>query len=405
VRYVAGLCFFWFFGYFLSLKLRSKPKTAFKSKSAIWNQTKNQTLKCEAIKTTEKNQEQPNIEQHEKTEFKAIIDYAMLNGGIGFTAMKGFGKTRTLFSIANYLQQQPKVRVLIFDPSDAWLYGYSRIPVFNIADSDITIKEQKTSIDIEQFTFNNWQLVKLALEAHKDILFRLKSKSPSKRGFAIRSIINYLDDQQRLEKEQSPTHENKFSIAYVIEEFSDCMNNRLTARLEAETFLSLFNEGRNFSEAFFTCQQYEQDSAKTLRVKQISALGKLSESQKMPYHRKLERLYNLNLSDMKQRTWLIEGKIITVPNWSQVGKPYIINRALRAKYSQQPQPKKIGFWKNALKTLALLPIAIIFNGTINQQPPQQEDKELELSREDESELDLYMCDNEESDVMFPTDNP
>jgi len=303
--------------------------------------------------TANENQNKVNIQQHEKTEFESIIDYAMLNGGIGFMAMKGFGKTRTLFSIANYLQQQPKIRVLIFDPSDAWLYSYSKIPVFNIADNDITIKEQKTSMDMEQFSFNTWKLTELALRSNKDLLIRLKSKSPSKRGFAIRTIINYLDDLQRSEKERSPTHENKFSIAYIIEEFSDCMNNRLTARLEAETFLSLFNEARNFSEAFFTCQQYECDSAKTLRVKQISALGKLSESQKMPYHRKLERLYNLNLSDMKPRTWLIEGKKITVPNWSQVGKPFIINRTLRAQYSQTQQKKKYPSFAKAL-TLTLL---------------------------------------------------
>jgi len=286
------------------------------------------------------NQNQPNIDNHSNSEFEAIINLAVKSGGLSLTAMKGWGKTRFLFSMANHLQQQPQTRVLIFDPSDAWLYGYSKIPTCNICEGDITLSEVKTSQDLEVFSFNNWKLVELALNSHKDLLFRLKSKSPSKRGYAIRQIINWLDDKQRLEKEQSPIHENKFRIAYFIEEFEDCFNNRLTARLEAETFLSLFNEARNFNESFFTCQQYEQDSAKTLRVKQISALGKLSESQKMPYHRKLERLYNINLSDMQPKTWLIEGKMITAPDWKQQLKPYIINRQLRAKFSQPQQNEK-----------------------------------------------------------------
>lgn len=284
-----------------------------------------------------------NIPDHSKSDFQAMIDDCMKNGGLGLTACKGYGKSRFLFNCAHYLQQQPNVRVLIFDGSDSWLYGFNKIPTFNISENDITINQVKTSLDIEQFTFNNWALVKFALRNYKDVLFRLKTKSPSKRGFAVRQIVNFLDDLQRQEKEQSPTHENKQSIAFFCEEFENCFSNRQTLRLDAENFKTAFNEARNFSEAFFTCQQYEQDSAKTLRVKQVNGLGQLNETQKMPYHRKLERELNINLSDMKPRTWLIGEKLITVPTWTQSGKPIIINRLLREKFnSQQPQPQKQG---------------------------------------------------------------
>jgi len=125
----------------------------------------------------------------------------------------------------------------------------------------------------------------------------------------------------------------------------------------------------------------------------------------MPYHRKLERLYNVNLSDMKPRTWLIEGKIITVPTWKQSGKPYIINRQLNAKYQlpQQPKHKKPSFWK----TLFMLPLAILTAGSAPQ--TQNSDKEnLDQSvyypddptqtQEDDMEEDLGLL--EEDDDLW-----
>lgn len=59
---------------------------------------------------------------------------------------------------------------------------------------DITAKDTRHTLEMEHYNFNNWRLVETALSNHDDILFRLKTKKPSKRGFAIRSIINYLDD-------------------------------------------------------------------------------------------------------------------------------------------------------------------------------------------------------------------
>ena len=232
---------------------------------------------------------QSNIQQHGKSEFQAIVQQGLREGGIQLTAMKGYGKTRFLFSMAQYLQSLPTVRTIIFDGSMAWLFGYSKIATFNINECDIQLSEVKSTMDIETYQFNNWQLIKLALSSQKDLLIRLKTKSPSKRGFAIRSIINYLDDLQRAEKEQSATHENSKKIAFFIEEFEDAFNNRSTVRLEAETFLTTFNEARNFSESFFTCSQRENDCSKTLRVKQLMAYGKIPESDKTPYHRRLEK--------------------------------------------------------------------------------------------------------------------
>jgi hypothetical protein len=44
----------------------------------------------------DKNTEQSNIQQHDKTEFEAMVDNAFLSGGMGLTAMKSWGKSRFL---------------------------------------------------------------------------------------------------------------------------------------------------------------------------------------------------------------------------------------------------------------------------------------------------------------------
>jgi hypothetical protein len=337
-----------------------------------------------------------NISEHGKTAFQKMVDNAMLNGGIQLIAMKNFGKTRFLFSMADYLQSKADCRVLIFDGSEAWLYGYSGIPVFDVNEEDITVNHQKTAFDMEQFQLNNFEMVKFALRSYKDILFRLKSKNPSKRGYFIRTVINYLDDYQRKEKAVSAKHENSKKIAYFIEEFENCFNGRSTLRLDAETFLTTFNEARNFNEAFFTCSQRETDCSKTLRTKQLMAYGKIPESDKSAYHRRLEKEYNIDLSNMKPRTWLIEGKLITAPEWTQSGKPCIINRILREKYSAQaPAPKpnlmqRLRDWWDGKNYVAPTKKEIEESERLEQQAKED--------AQEDSEGDGLMG---EGDIMFP----
>jgi hypothetical protein len=152
---------------------------------------------------TEQNKNQPNITDQQRKQFLDMIQQGMKEGGISLFAMKGWGKTRMLFSMAQSIRNFSDSRVLIFDPSMACLYNFSRIPVFNVNIEDITATEQKTALDVEQYNLNNWQFVKMALESNKDLLFRLKSRKPSIRGFFIRQIILYLDSLQRAEIERN----------------------------------------------------------------------------------------------------------------------------------------------------------------------------------------------------------
>ena len=220
---------------------------------------------------TEKQEENKelNISNHAKTEFESFIFESLKSGGSHIVANKSHGKTRLMFCIAENLADKEEARTIIFDGSETWLYSFSKIPVFNVGEHDILSRERSNSEDLEKFSLENENLVKLALAKEKNILFRLKTRKPSKRGFFIRTVVNYLDAQQRAEKEKSKEHENKKCIAFLLEEAQNAFNSRSTSSTENETFLSVFNEARNQSIAFFTASQRLNDFSKTIRAKQL----------------------------------------------------------------------------------------------------------------------------------------
>ena len=111
-------------------------------------------------KMTEQNQKQSNIDNHSKSQFEAMIQQAMKEGGLQLTAMKGFGKTRLLFSMAQSIRNFSNSKVYIFDGSLAWLYGFSKIPVFQcvlfyfVRGFDI-LRNYVSLLDCEGFDFRS----------------------------------------------------------------------------------------------------------------------------------------------------------------------------------------------------------------------------------------------------------
>ena len=333
---------------------------------------------------TDKNGEKKmTIEQHSENKFQQLVESGLRNGGIHVCASKNHGKTRLLFSMAKELQNG-KARVLIFDGSETWLYAFDRIQVFTVQERDIVLVEDvKTTEEIERYQIKNWNLVKFALDSYSDILFRLKTRKPSKRGFFVRTVINYLDQQQRTERESRPDHEARRYFAYFIEEAQDCFNSRSTTRLEAEEFLTVFNEARNQKEAFYTASQRLTDFSKTIRTKQIYCLGKLNSEDVNPV-RRIEKQFKIDFSRMPSKTWFMEGETFHSPNWKQNGKPFQINREMKRKYIDTlPKPKKG-------KNIARRFLEFVFSsGTYNQKPrPQSEDEDEQLEIEDEETLGL-----------------
>ena len=236
-----------------------------------------------------------------------MIFQGLTRGGIQATASKGHGKSRLLFKIAEELMKNSEVRLIAFDGSLAWLYGFSQIPVFQIREHDILINERRSTEDLEKYSFENWHLVKLALEKHKDILFNMQTRKPSKRSFAIRTIINYLDSQQRTEKSKTAKHENTKAYCYILEEAQDAFNSRSTAKNECEEFLTVFNEARNNRESFFSCSQRLTDMSKTVRAKQIQVLGRLNAEDITPNLRRLEKQRKINFAEMPSRHGSLMG--------------------------------------------------------------------------------------------------
>lgn len=284
--------------------------------------------------SNEKQSIQPNIGEHGT--FENMVNESLRCGGLHLVASKGHGKTRFLFSIADYIRSLENTRVICFDGSLAWLYNFSQIPTFNINEADITAKDTRHTLEFEHYNFNNWRLVETALNNHDDLLFRLKTKKPSKRGFAIRTIVNYLDDIQRQQIEDSATHTPLKQLAFFLEESQDCFNNRSTARNDSEVFLTTFNEARNNRESFFTASQRLNDMSKTLRTKQVYCIGKINTEDINPQIRRIEKAYNVDLTALPLRTWFYEGKTIISPQWTQNKKPFIINAEIRKEYSTQP---------------------------------------------------------------------
>jgi hypothetical protein len=160
-------------------------------------------------------------------------------------------------------------------------------------------------------------------------------------------VINYLDAQQRAEKSQDPQHENKTSIAYFLEEAQNAFNSRSTASSENEEFLSVFNEARNMKEAFFTSSQRLNDFSKTIRSKQLLAIGKLSNEDINPFLHKIEKSKGLDFANMTPRKWFFEGKTFLSPEFKQQGKPQQINEDIKKKWLSM-LPKKKTFAQKVL---------------------------------------------------------
>ncbi len=189
----------------------------------------------------------------------------------------------------------------------------SQIPTFNINEADITVSNQKHSLEIEHYYFNNWRLVETALSNHDEMLLRLETKKPFKRGFAIRQIINHLDDIQRIQIEQSETHQPLKRISLFSVRKSRCFYSRSTMRTDSEKFLTVFNEARNNRESFFTASLRLNDFSKTLRCKQIYCIVKINMEDITPQIRRIEKLNNIDLTTLPLRTLFYEDKTIISP--------------------------------------------------------------------------------------------
>jgi hypothetical protein len=341
-----------------------------------------------------------NIEQHSENKFSKLVEQGLKQGGIHVCGSKNHGKSRLLFSMAKELQNG-KARVLIFDGSETWLYAYSRIPVFTVQDRDIAlIEDVKSTEQIEYYRIKNWNLVEFALDNYSDILFRLKTRKPSKRGFFVRTVINHLDQQQREQRERTIDNEAEGYVAYFIEEAQDCFNSRSTTRLEAEEFLTVFNEARNQREAFFTASQRLTDFSKTIRTKQLYCIGRINEEDHGGL-RNLEKNHKMDFSKIPARQWFFEGETFASPEWKQDGKPFQINKETKRAYvANLPKPRESKV-KSAFKFLfglgrLVMHVPQIGVGVPTEEERAEEDEEDE--REDSEGDGLFVGGG---DVLFP----
>ena len=343
--------------------------------------------------------EQPNTEKEQPTLEKQfnVSNHDNFNNfvseslriGAHVCGAKSHGKTRLGFCVAQELMKQPNVRVIAFDGSLAWLYGFSAIPVFTIGEHDILANSRKNIDEIEKYELQNWNQIKFCLDSRKDILFNLKPRSPSRRGFFIRTVINYLDSLQRAEKATNPNHENTKAIAYFIEESQNAFNSKSSQSLECETFQTVFSEGRNNKEGFLTNSQRLTDCSKTIRTKQYYCLGRLNVEDITPALRRIEKVHKLDFANMKPKTWYYEGLIFESPEFKQKGKPFKINDQIKQAWLDSLPKEK------PKQTLSQK-IANWFNPQVVPKTEKQVSKSLFESEEDE--LDKQEKESENLDL-------
>jgi hypothetical protein len=319
------------------------------------------------VKNDNKEEKQPNTEQNSE---KTIIDHSetqiqedkfnnfcseSLRIGAFIVANKSHGKTKLMQVLASKLIEQPNTRTLIFDGSLAWVYSFSTLPYFTIKERDLLETNRRNANTIEKFEFQNWNLIKLALETYPNILFKIDTRQPNRRGFIIRTIINHCDQLQRTEKENSATHENTKAFAFLIEESQNVFSSfgNSTASQECGSFMTAFSEGRNNKLGFVFSAQRRNDFSKTLRSKCLTCLGALNMEDVTPELRRLEKLHGIDFSEMKAKTWLYNDELFTSPTFSQKGKPFEINAEIKKLWLDSlPKPKSL---KQKILTWLLTP--------------------------------------------------
>jgi hypothetical protein len=357
------------------------------------------------VKNKHVTNKQPNNKSCCSNDFLQMVEHGLKTGGIHIVASKSHGKSRLLFSIARQLRQ--KSRVIIFDGSETWIYGFDKISTFTIKERDIVAKRTETTDEIERYRIKNWNLIEFALQNYKHILFRLKTRKPSKRGFFIRQVVNYLDAIQRESRQSTKDNEARGYISYFIEEAQSSFTTVSTLKSEAEEFLTVFNEARNQREAFFTASQRLNDFSKTIRVKQTYCIGLIPEEDKTVAIRRLERKYETDFSKLDARSWCFEGKTFESPLWKQKHKPYQINKKIQQKYVEQLQPPQQEETKPIMKKKPTIKdkLKYYWSKFVNFPIPVNTPK-ITLSRaeiedtEESTELNAIMAETDEEDEEF-----
>lgn len=301
--------------------------------------------------------------------------------------------------LASKLMKEDNVRSQIFDGSLAWVYAFSKIPYFTIKEHDILETNRRDSNVIEKFEFQNWNLIKLALETYPNILWKINTRQPNRRGFIIRSIINYCDSLQRTEKEESATHENTLAYAFFIEEAQNVFSSfgNSTASQECGSFMTAFSEGRNNRLGFIFSAQRRNDFSKTLRSKCLTALGRLNIEDVTPELRRLEKLHHIDFSKMKPKTWLYNGEVFTSPMFIQQGKPFSINAQIKKMWLDSLPKTKVLTLKEKIKAW-FKPLSVPKTQTSKQENLEQTQESFFESKKLESEESLSLEELEEKEL-------
>jgi len=325
--------------------------------------------------------------------------------------MKNTAKTTLLMWLARELRKDQKNHVIIFETFPKWLHEFDKIPYIVIQDSDIQEKENlpyleqdKTIIQwSKDYDISNAETVNQFLKQNKDCLFLIEAMDMERISAFMTFIIYQVYRKQYLRAKAGRLQTVNESFYFLCEESHKIkaltlmwflLDSTVIAKKTFNKLRKIQNEFRNLNMHLICVALRLQDLSPKIRSKMSILLSRVSLDDYQLKVRMLLRNSEFRdiITELPKGTFVFPEmnlKLTTEP-FKQIGTPYLWHKP------EQPQKpkKKAGFWKN----LFALPLAIMTAGASQTQQPNNEETDT-----DESELDMFMTESGDSDIMFPTE--
>jgi hypothetical protein len=327
------------------------------------------------------------------------------NGDLCVLGMKGTAKTTLLMHLCRELRKDQKNRLIIIETFPKWIHEFDSIPYMVIKDSEVQPKENRAYLE-ENKSFIQWSKdydilnakdILQFLKENKDCLFMVQCED-MERITAFMSFIIYAIYRKQYQRAfYGRLDRVKENFWFLIEESHNLLDSTTVQKKTFQKLRKEQNEFRNLRMHLICVALRLQDLNPKIRSKMSILLSRVSLDD---YQLKIRNL----LRNSKYRdaiTTLEKGSFIfpeldqklTVQPFKAQGTPY--NWKPTATTTEPTKPKS--FFKEFVKAFfSTKPLS-------QQQSPTQTQSQTQSPDLDESELDLYMTEKGDSDIMFPTE--
>ena len=291
--------------------------------------------------------------------FDRLYSDIVERGGIHTIGTKQTGKSNLKKSLTEYvIRNHPETKTIIIDPEGSWEFNFSKVRFYRIPKKSMRIREEPMGRRLNGTIFTR-KVYKLDKTLKSDVLRLLKDKEPilfivelddpEEIGYFSAFIIEQIYDMQRIKRKY---WKGKLKKSYFIT-LEESENIFSSYTLEKNIFQKLskkYSEMANLRIGILSSSQRLTEVSKKFRAKMNGYLiGFLLEDE---YIGHIQRMLRIKLGrDAKQVTdpsfrykffYTALNKIIKLPEFNQVGKPYEIPR------TQEKQIIESSEWRNSI---------------------------------------------------------